>query len=194
MSRTLHVQAEWPVAFKRDFNIITRELSRPALLFSLVIIKPSNWSIKLLYKKSSNEILAVQGSFLNRFNDTPTHAILSLSAIRLIWKYQQACYNDTAVIAKKRGRKNAIEQIFLTTAPWMKETTIFFLKIRVLSVSFLWTPFFQTQRILVLCYNMNPRQLFHLSSSTKYECGKSDQTDSLETNQHLNGLQCNTHS
>ena len=33
--------AEWPVEFKRDFNIITRELSHATLLFSLVIIEPS---------------------------------------------------------------------------------------------------------------------------------------------------------
>ena len=42
-------QAEWPVEFKRDFYIITRELSRVALL---LIIEPSNWSIKSLYKET----------------------------------------------------------------------------------------------------------------------------------------------
>ena len=41
MSRTSLVQEEWPVEFKRDFNIITRELSRATLLFSQVIIEPS---------------------------------------------------------------------------------------------------------------------------------------------------------
>ena len=40
MSRSSLVQAEQPVEFKRDFNIITRELSRATLLFSLVIIEP----------------------------------------------------------------------------------------------------------------------------------------------------------
>ena len=54
MSRTSLVQAEWPVAFKRDFNIITRELSRVALLFhwwAWNLREPSNWSLKSLYKK-----------------------------------------------------------------------------------------------------------------------------------------------
>ena len=41
MSQTSLVQAEWPVEFKRDFNIIKRELSRATLLFSLVFIEPS---------------------------------------------------------------------------------------------------------------------------------------------------------
>ena len=40
-SRTSLVLAEWFVEFKHDFNIITRELSRATLLFSLVIIEPS---------------------------------------------------------------------------------------------------------------------------------------------------------
>ena len=52
MSRASLVRAEWPVEFKWDFNIITRELSRAAQLFSLVIIEPSNWSIKSLYKET----------------------------------------------------------------------------------------------------------------------------------------------
>ena len=57
-------------------------------------------------------------------------------------------------LPRRTGRKNAIEKTFLTTACCSPQATaIFFLKIRVLSVSFLWTPFFQTQRILVLCYS-----------------------------------------
>ena len=54
MSQTSLVQAEWSVEFKRNFNIITRELSRVALLFhwwSSNLREPSNWSIKLPYKK-----------------------------------------------------------------------------------------------------------------------------------------------
>ena len=46
MSRTSHVQAEGPVEKKRDFNIITRELSRVALLFhwwASIFREPSNW-------------------------------------------------------------------------------------------------------------------------------------------------------
>ena len=103
MSRTSLVQAEWPVEFNRDFNIITRELSRATLLFSLVIIELSR-TIKSLYKKSSNEILAVQDRFLNRFNRDPWRR---LSAIRLRWKYQQANDNDAAVIAKKRREEES---------------------------------------------------------------------------------------
>ena len=55
MSRTSLVWAEWPVEFKRDFDIITRELSRAALLFhwwSSNLREPSNWSIKSLYKET----------------------------------------------------------------------------------------------------------------------------------------------
>ena len=160
MLRTSLVEAEWPVEFKRDFNIITRELSRAALLFSLVIIEPSKWSIKSLYKKSSNEILWVQGRFLNRFNRGPWHP----DPYRIQPCQQYDWYesiNKPAITTppsspRKGGRKNAIEQTFLTTArcspPWIKATTIFFLKIRILSVSILRTPFFQIQRILVLCY------------------------------------------
>ena len=70
MSRTSLVQAELPVDFKRDFNIITRELSRVALLFpgdhwtfGNLRIDPSNCYIR----KSSSKILAVQDRFSNRF-------------------------------------------------------------------------------------------------------------------------------
>ena len=41
ISRSSLVQAEWPVEFQRDFNIIKRKLSRATLLFSWVIIEPS---------------------------------------------------------------------------------------------------------------------------------------------------------
>ena len=64
-------------------------------------IDPSNRYIR----KSSNKFLAFQGRFPNRFNRgpwRPTHVIPSLSAIRLIWKYQQAKDNNAAIIAKKR--------------------------------------------------------------------------------------------
>ena len=72
MSRTSLVQAEWPVEFKRDFNVITREPSNATLLFSLVIIEPSNWSIKSVYKRNQVTIFwGVQGRFLNRFNRGP---------------------------------------------------------------------------------------------------------------------------
>ena len=53
MSQTALMQAEWPVEFKRYFNIITRELSRATLLCSLVIIEPLGtfeWIHQILYK------------------------------------------------------------------------------------------------------------------------------------------------
>ena len=65
--------------------------------------EPSNWSIKSLYKKPSSYILAVQDRFptgSTEVYDAPNNVISSLSAIRLIWKYQQT--NDKNVIAKKR--------------------------------------------------------------------------------------------
>ena len=55
ISWTSLMQAEWPVEFTRDFNIITCELSCATLLFSLVIIEPLGtfeWSIKSLYKET----------------------------------------------------------------------------------------------------------------------------------------------
>ena len=60
------MRTEWPVEFKRDFNIITHELSRATLLFSHVspsLLEPSNRSIKSLYKKSSNVILGSSRQF-----------------------------------------------------------------------------------------------------------------------------------
>ena len=45
-------------------------------------------------------------------------------------------------------------------------TTIFFLKFRVFSVSFLRTPFFQTQRILALCYSA-PNKIIYLERLKK---------------------------
>ena len=75
MSRTSLVQTEWPVEFKRDLNINTRELSRVALLFhwwASNLREPSNWSIKSRYKKSSSEILRVQDRFSNRFQQRCT--------------------------------------------------------------------------------------------------------------------------
>ena len=75
MSWTSLVQAEWPEEFKRDFNIITCELSCATLLFSLVILKPSGTfefdPSNRYIRKSSNEILAVQDRFPNRFNRGP---------------------------------------------------------------------------------------------------------------------------
>ena len=56
---------------------------------------------------------------------------------------------------RRGGRKNSIEQTFYYSplySPRIKVTTIFFLKILVLSFSFLRTPFFQTQYFLVLWY------------------------------------------
>ena len=71
MSRTSLVQAERPVEFKRDFNIITRNFhvlhycfTGDHWTFRNLRIDPSNRYIR----KSSNEIWAVQDRFPNRFN------------------------------------------------------------------------------------------------------------------------------
>ena len=70
MSRTSHVQAEWPVEFKRDFNVITPELSRVTLSsFWNLRIDPSNRYIR----NQGAGFWAVQGRFLNRFNRGPWH-------------------------------------------------------------------------------------------------------------------------
>ena len=72
MSRTSLVQAEWPVEFRCDFDIITHKLSRATLLFSLVWplrIDPSNRYIR----NQVTRFWAVQIRFLNRFNRGPWH-------------------------------------------------------------------------------------------------------------------------
>ena len=73
MSWTSLVPAEWPVEFKRDFNKVmyyTTVFTGDHRTFRNLRIDPSNHYIR----KSSNEILAVQGRFPNWFNRGPQHA------------------------------------------------------------------------------------------------------------------------
>ena len=109
MSRTSLEQVEWPVEFKCDFNIITRELSRAILLFSMVIIKS-------LYKKSSNEIWAVQGMFQNRFNRGPWRPDPMSSPACQQFDWHESTNKPTITTPpsspRRGGRKNAIEQTF----------------------------------------------------------------------------------
>ena len=106
MSRTSLVQKEWPVEFRCDFNIITRGLSRASLLFdlwSLNLREPSNWSIKSQVNQVARfwEFKTGFQTGSTEVHDALPHFIPSLSAIWLIWKYQQANDNNAAVIAMK---------------------------------------------------------------------------------------------
>ena len=116
MSWASLVRAEWPVEFKRDFNIITRELSRAALLFSLVIIELSNWSIKSLYKKArlrdfgSSRQISIQ---IQQRSMTPRH--MSYPACQQFDWYESINKPTITTLpsSPRRGRrKNAIEQTF----------------------------------------------------------------------------------
>ena len=93
--------------------------------------EPSNWSIKSLYKKSSNEILSVQGRFFKQVQQrSMTPRPMRYPACQRYDWYESINKPATTTPSSPRrgGRTNTIEQTFLLWSPWIKVTTIFFLK------------------------------------------------------------------
>ena len=123
MSRTWCVRAEWPVEFKRDFNIITHELSRASLLFSLVspnLLEPSNWSIKPLYKKSSNEILGSSRQFSKQVRQrSRTPRPVHTQPVKYDWyeRINKAAITTLLLTQEEEGRRTLSNKLFFNYRP-----------------------------------------------------------------------------
>ena len=119
MSRSKRVRAKWPVEFKRDFNIITHELS---LLFSLVspsLLESSNWSIKSLYKKSSNEILGSSRQVSKQVRQrSRTSRPVHNQPVKYDWyeRINKAAITTLLSTQEGEGKGTLSNKLFLTTA------------------------------------------------------------------------------
>ena len=154
--------------------------------WSSSLLEPSNRSIKSLYKKSSNEILAVQDRFPNRFNRGPwcpdpchtqpvRYESTNKPTITTLLSLPRRGGRKNTIEQRKRGRtllnREGEEERYWTNifnyrplySPRIKATTIFFLEIQVLSVSFFSNSFLLDTTFFgpMLHYNVTVQHIYH---------------------------------